>query len=42
MAIVLFMAVIRSTLVDAAKTLYGQTKRAYFPDRLTFRLEKDK
>ncbi len=38
-AVVLFLAVFHRTFRDAAGSLYEQTKRAHFPERLTFELE---
>jgi 1,4-dihydroxy-2-naphthoate octaprenyltransferase len=38
-AVVLFVAIFHRAFRDTAKSLYGQTKRAHFPERLTFKLE---
>jgi len=37
-AVVLFLGVFHRTFQDIAKSLYGQTKRAHFPERVTFKL----
>ena len=37
-AVVLFLVVLHPTFQDIAKSLYGHTKRAHFPERVTFKL----